>query len=142
MRRLVRTLLPAIPLLFAISPILFLFQHNQTDISPSVTWIPLAVSAATGAAFFAISWIVFKQISKAALLASLLVVAIFYYGFIYDIVSAWGLTGAVVFGLWVALFVGVIVALLRVNDPSKFGEAVLVTAAALVLISFVQIGLN
>ncbi len=131
----------SLPVLLAVSPILYLYQVNQADLSPSVIWKPLAISAATGAALFAISWIVFKHALKAGLLASLLVVAFFYYGVLYDVVTAWGLHEALLLGLWAALLTLGIVALLRANDPSNLGRALFVVAAVSVLVSVSKIGL-
>lgn len=90
MQKIVRAFLPITPLLLAVFPVLFLFQHNQTDLPLSVLWRPLAVSAAIGLTLFAICWIVFKPILKASALASLLIIAVFYYGFLYDVAAAWG----------------------------------------------------
>lgn len=130
-----------LPILLAVFPILYLFQHNQTDLPPSVLWSPLAISAAIGAAIFAISWIVFKPALKASLLASLLVVAIFYYGVFYDVVTVWGLNDAVFLGAWAVLLTVAIVALLRANNPSILGRAFFVAATVLVLVSVSQISL-
>ncbi len=141
MQRFVRAFLPATPLLLAIFPILFLFQYNQADVSPTVIWYPLAISAGTGVALFAISWLVLRSTLKAALLASLLVVATFYYGVSYDVVTAWGLNEALILGLWVAMLILGIVALLRAKDLSKLGELLLVVTAVLTLVSVVEIGL-
>lgn len=140
MQKIVRTFLPITPLLFAVFPVLYLFQHNQTDLPLIVLWRPVAVSAAVGATLFAISWIVFKSILKASLFASLLVVAIFYYGFLYDVAAAWGLNNLVVIGIWVILLALGIAKLLKANDLSLLTQAFLVTATYLILISVLQIG--
>ncbi len=140
MQRIVRTFLPITPLLLAIFPVLYLFQHNQTDLPLSVLWGPVAVSAAIGVALFAISSVVFKPILKASLLASLLVVAILYYGFLYDVVSAWGLNDSLVIGLWVILLTLGVAGLLKANDLSILSQAFLVTATYLFLFSVLQIG--
>ena len=78
---------------------------------------------------------------KASLLASLLVVAIFYYGFLYDVVSVWGLNDIFVIGFWIILLAFSIAKLLRANDLSLLSQALLVTATYLVLVSLFQIGL-
>jgi hypothetical protein len=130
-----------LPILFALSPILYLFQLNQTDLPPSVIWKPLVISAATAAALFGIFWFVFKPSLKAALLAALLVVGIFYYGVLYDVVTAWGLDDAMVLGIWAVLLTLGIVALLRASDPSNIGRVLFVVAAVSVLVSVSKIGL-
>ena len=141
MQRPIRAFLPITPLLLAVFPVLYLFQHNQTDLPLRVLWSPLAISATIGAALFAISWIIFKPALKASLLASLLVVAIFYYGFLYDVVSVWGLNDILVIGFWVILLSLGIVGLRRANDLNLLSQTLLVAATSLVLVSVVQIGL-
>ena len=74
MQRIVRAFLPITPLLLTVFPVLYLFQHNQTDLPLRVLLSPLAVSAAIGAFLFTIIWIIFKSALKASLLASLFVV--------------------------------------------------------------------
>jgi hypothetical protein len=136
-----KALAVSLPLLLAVSPILYLFQLNQTDLPSSVIWIPLSISAATAAALYAMSCIVCKPALKAALLASLLVVGVFYYGVLYDVISAWGLDSAVVLGLWAVLLTLAIVALLRAKDLRILGQALFVVAAVSVLASVSKIGL-
>ena len=131
----------ALPVLFALSPILYLFQLNQADLSSSVVWGPLAISAATGAAVFAISWIVSRRALKAGLLTSILVVAFFYYGVFDDVVTAWGLDESIFLGLWTALvFLGV-AGWFRTSDPGNLGRLLFVVAAFLVLASVAKIAL-
>ncbi len=139
MQRIVRAFLPITPLLLAVFPALYLFQHNQTDLPLSVLWGPLAMSAAIGAALLAISRIIFKPILKASLFASLLVVAIFYYGFLYDVVAAWGLNNLLILVIWLILLTLGIAKLLKTNDLSLLSQAFLVTATYLILVSILQI---
>jgi hypothetical protein len=121
------------PILLATSPLLAVFQHNQTEIAMSALWMPLAISAATGTALFGIFWFVSKRGLKAGVLASLLVVALFYYGTFYDIVSGWGLTNTVFFPLWIVLIGVALVALLRTSNVTTVGWTIFAVAALLVL---------
>jgi len=82
------------PILFAAFPVLSLFEHNQSELALGVLWWPLAVSVATGAALFAVFALILKRGTKAAALASLVVVAFFDYR-----------NGPGSSFLWVALFV-------------------------------------
>lgn len=141
MQKTVRAFLPITPLLFAIFPVLYLFQHNQTDLPLSVLWKPLAVSVAIGLTLFAISWIVFKPILKASALASLLIIAIFYYGFLYDVAAAWGLKNLVVIGIWVILLALSVAKLLKAKDLNLLSQVFFVIATYLILVSIFQIGL-
>jgi len=129
-----------LPLLFAVFPILYLFQHNQTDLPSSVLWSPLAISTAIGVALFVVSWVAIKPALKAALLASLLVVALFYYGVFYDVVTAWGLNPALALRFWVTLLILGIVALLRAKALTNISRVFLVAATYLVLVSVAKIG--
>ncbi len=140
MQILVRVFVPSTPLLLAVFPVLYLFQHNQTDLPSNVIWIPLALSSAVGIALFIVCWIIFKHALKSALLASLLVIAIFYYGILYDVVTTSGLNDAVILGFWATLITLGFVALLRVKDARNLGQAIFLASAYLVLFSVVQIG--
>lgn len=141
MKRILRAFLPITPLLLAVFPALHLFQHNQTDLPLSVLWGPLAASATIGAILLAISRIIFKPILKASLLTSLLVVAIFYYGFLYDVVVAWGLNNLAILVIWLILLTLGIAKLMKAKDLSLLSQVFLVTATYLILASILQIGL-
>jgi len=141
MQRIIRVLPSVTPLLFAVFPILYLFQYNQTDLPPSVLWAPLTISAAIGIALLVISWIFIKQADKAALLASLLVVAIFYFGIFYDIANTWGINSTLALGFWLLLLTLGGVALYRAKSLNSISLITLVASAYLVLVSIANIGL-
>ncbi|MGH2621164.1 MAG: hypothetical protein ACRDHG_11435, partial [Anaerolineales bacterium] len=130
-----------LPVLFALSPVLYLFQLNQADVSSRIVWRPLAISAATGAAVFAISWIVSRRALRAGVLASILVIAFFYYGVFADVVTAWGLDEAVFIGLWTALVALGVAGWFRTSEAGNLGRAMFVVAAFLVLASVSRIAL-
>jgi hypothetical protein len=101
-----KRLSPLVPaVLLAAFPVVSLFEHNQTELALDVLWVPLAISVAAGAALFAVFVVVLKRSAKAGVLASLLVVAFFYYGTLYTLVSGWGLSKGLFIALWAALFV-------------------------------------
>ncbi len=105
------------PLLLAAFPVVSLFEHNQSELPLGVLWGPLAISIAAGAALFAAFALVLKRSAKAAALASLVVVAFFYYGILYTQVSGWGLSKGLFIAIWAALFVLGVVAVLRTRWP-------------------------
>lgn len=141
MQKIVRTFVPFTPILLAVFPVLYLFQHNQTDLPLRVLWGPLAVSAAIGVTILAISRIMFKPILKSSLFASLFVIAIFYYGFLYDVASGWSLNNLAILIIWLILHSLGIAKLLKANDLNLPNQIFFVGAAYLILVSIVPIGL-
>src|SRR5438105_9197109 len=99
-----------LPVLFAVFPLLSLFQQNQSEVELGVLWWPLGLCVAAAVALYGVFTLVFKHATKAALLASLVVVAFFYFGVFSGQV---GLRDRWFFLVWTALFVLGIVALLR-----------------------------
>src|SRR2546429_9398459 len=68
------------PVLLATYPVLTLFQRNQSEVALSVLRNPLVISAATGGALFVLCGLVVRRERKAGVLATLIVLAFFYYG--------------------------------------------------------------
>jgi hypothetical protein len=99
-----------LPVLFAVFPLLSLFAQNQSDVELGVLWRPLGWCVAAGVALLGVFMLVFKRGTKAGVLASLIVVAFFYYGSFAEQV---GLRDRWFFPLWVALFALGVVALVR-----------------------------
>src|SRR3954447_13077049 len=118
------------PVLFAAFPVVSLFEHNQSELALGVLWGPLAISVATGAALFAVFALLLKRGAKAGALASLVVVAFFYYGTWYTQVS--GLPKGCFIALWTALFVLGVVAVLRTRRALSNLTPVMTVAAAVV----------
>src|SRR2546423_15598665 len=75
------------PILFAAFPLLSLFAQNQTEVELGVLWWPLAICAAVAVVLFGVFMLLFKREGKAGALASLVVVAFFYYGIFLEQVS-------------------------------------------------------
>ena len=78
-----------IPVLFAVFPLLSLFAQNETDVELRVLWWPLALSVIAGLGAFGLALLSYRDAAKAAVLASVLVIAFFYYG----AVAGWGPSG-------------------------------------------------
>jgi hypothetical protein len=97
------------PLLFAAFPLLSLFEHNQSELELSVLWVPLVVGIAATAGLYVILRLVFSD-ARAAALTALVVLAFFYYG---TFASAVGLRDRWFFPLWIALFAGLALAVIR-----------------------------
>ena len=105
------------PVLFAAFPVVSLFEHNQTELALGVLWVPLAISVVAGAALFVVFVLILKRSTKASALASLVVVAFFYYGTLYTQVSGWGFSKGLFIALWAALFVLGVFAVVRTELP-------------------------
>jgi hypothetical protein len=102
-----------IPILFAAFPLLSLFAQNQSELELSVLWWPLALCTATAVALYGVLMLITKRAAKAGALASLVVLAFFYFGPIADKASGWGLGQWWFFGLWVTALVVAVVAIVR-----------------------------
>ncbi len=111
MTRALKHILPvACACLFAVFPLLSLFAQNQAEVDISLLWWPLAVSIAGAIVVYGIFLVMTKRAAKAGVLASLVVVAFFYYGLFADqlgLGTGWSVA------LWLALFVLAIAAILR-----------------------------
>ena len=98
-----------VPILFAVFPLLSLFAQNQTEVELRVLWWPLALSVLAGLGAFGLALLAYRHAAKAAVLASLLMIAFFYYG----AVAGWGPAGWWYVVLWAVISVVVVVALAR-----------------------------
>jgi hypothetical protein len=106
--------------LFAVFPLLSLFAQNQAEVEISLLWWPLAVSIAGAVVLYGIFLLITKRAPKAGALASLVVVAFFYYGQFTDrvhLADGWSIA------LWLAVFAVAIVAVLRTQRD--FGNLLL-----------------
>lgn len=119
----------AIPVLLAAFPILSLFAQNQTEVELRVLWWPLALSVVAGLGAFGLALLAYRDAAKAAVLASLLVIAFFYYG----AVTGWGPSGWWYVLLWTVILVVVAVALARTSRDVRSVPIVLAVAAAVVV---------
>jgi hypothetical protein len=117
------------PVLFAAFPLLSLFAQNQSELELSVLWWPLALCTAAAVALYGVFLLITRDGAKASALASLGVLAFFYFGPIADKV---GLGDGWSFVLWVALLTAGVVAILRTRR-NLVSLAVILGAGAAVL---------
>lgn len=126
-----------LPALFAVFPLFSLFQQNQTDIELGVLWRPLAVCVAVALVLSGLLLPISRRGPKAALIASLVVVAFFYYGIFSGHV---GLRDRWFFPLWLAVFAIGVLALARTRrDLTRLTLVVGVGAIVLVAGPIVRI---
>lgn len=83
-------------------PLLSLFEHNQTDIELGVLWWPLGVCVASAVVLYGVFLAIFRSATKASILASLAVIAFFYFGLFFS--------GVGYLVLWLGLFAAAAVA--------------------------------
>ena len=81
-----KTIIKRIPwfyILFTIYPLLFLWATNITEIDPSVVIRPFLVTLLGSAILYAILYISFRNIDRAALIGTLILIIFFSYGHLY-----------------------------------------------------------
>jgi hypothetical protein len=120
--------LVVIPVLFAVFPLLSLFAQNQTEVELRMLWWPAALSVFAGLGAFGLTLLAYRDAAKAAVLASLLAIAFFYYG----AVAGWGPAGWWYVVLCAAILVVVAVALVRTTRDVWSVTVVLAVAAVVV----------
>ncbi len=101
------------PVLFAVFPAISLFEQNKTELALPVLWAPLLISVVVAVVLHLIFLLIFKSGAKAGALASLCVVAFFYYGIVSEKIFGAGPSDGWQIALWIALFVVCAIALVR-----------------------------
>jgi hypothetical protein len=119
-----------LPVLFAVFPLLSLFQQNETDVELRVLWWPLLLCIVGAGALYGIFLLAFRQPTKASVLASLVVLWFGYYEALAGRVS----TGWWFFGLWSALFLVVAAAVVRTRLDLVKLTLILGVAAVVVVV--------
>jgi hypothetical protein len=115
---------PAPAALFAVYPLLSLFEHNETDLELGVLWWPLALCIASAALVYAVFALAVRDAAKAGVLAALVVFAFFYYGLFFS--GKWFLA------LWLAVLAAAVLALLRTRR--NVGNLLLIVGAGAVVL--------
>jgi hypothetical protein len=124
----------ALPALFAVFPLLSLFQQNETDVELHVLWWPLLLCVVGGAVLYGVLLAVVRRPANASVLASLVVVWFAYYEPIAGQISGSTPDRWWFFGLWTAVFAVAAAAIVRTRlDLSKL--TLILAVAALVLVA-------
>lgn len=76
------------PFLLAVFPSLYIFNNNKGELPLDVVWLPAICILLIVAVLFFILKFFIKDLSKTIIVASVAVIAIFYYGFMYDLLSS------------------------------------------------------
>lgn len=120
----------ALPILFAVFPLLSLFQQNESDIESRVLWWPLLLSVVGAAGLYGIFLLIFKRPAKASILASIVVFWFTYYEPVAGRISG---TGWWSFSLW-TLVLGLAFAAVAWTRLDLGKVTVILGVAALVLV--------
>ncbi|MDQ3689865.1 MAG: LTA synthase family protein [Chloroflexota bacterium] len=130
------------PILFAAYPVLFLFAENAADqVSFDALWLPLGSAQAGSAVLLAVATVVFRNVHRGGIAASVLVVAFFLFGHAWNLVAGFIGDKMILLGVWVvAAVVGLALAWrARAWARSATGYLNLVSAIPLV-ITLVSLG--
>ena len=103
---------PLHPFLFSVFPILFFFSHNIKELSIIESGFPLTIAVLSTGVILFITTFILKNIIKAALIISLLILLFFSYGHAYNLIGDFHYvvlgfplsTDKVLFPFWITLF--------------------------------------
>jgi hypothetical protein len=133
--------------LLALYPVVSLLSQNINEVEVWVAVRPALVCLALGGVFWGVFWLFFRNSSRAALVASLVLVLFFSYGPVYHSLKEASLFGFVVgrqrvliliylavlaFGIW---FLG-----WKLKDTIAFGQMLNIAALAAIILPIISIG--
>lgn len=132
-------------LLLAAYPVLALFANNLGEVSTDVFLRSLAISLGAAAALLLLARVVLKGWHRAALLASLLLLAFFAYGQVYDLKKSLPFLAEVMrhrffAPLWLALFLAGTALVLRSRENPRLTPILNIAAAVMLAMPLVQVG--
>ena len=70
------------PFLFAVYPILYIYQRNMGQVNPSQLLVPIVVTTCLAAILLLITWLLMRNLKKAAMIVSLFVILFFSYRYL------------------------------------------------------------
>ena len=116
------------PVLFAVFPVVSLFEQNQTEVELSLLWRPLALCMVAALVLLGLFFLIAKRIAKAGVCAVLVVVGFLYYGLYFEERSTWFVLP------WLTLFgVGVVAVVRTKRDVANLLVILGVAAAVMVV---------
>lgn len=133
--------IPLHPFLFALYPALFLYTYNIEETGLRTVLGPLAASLALITIVFLAAWLLIRRARKAALIAFVFGLLFFSFGHLFNLFKRpLAALPGIQSGLWVALFAGAIVVIVRTKkDPVPLTRLLNVFSAALLLMATAQI---
>lgn len=132
-------------LLLAAYPVLALFANNLGEVSTDVFLRSLAISLAAAAVLLVMSRVVLKSWHRGALLVSLLLLAFFAYGQVYDLKKSLPFLVEVMrhrflAPLWLALLLAGVVLVLRSRENPRLTPILNIAAVVMLAMPLVQVG--
>jgi hypothetical protein len=139
------------PILFAFFPILALYSQNMQELSITVIVIPLLLSLGLALLFLLLSFLIFRNLDKAAIFASIIITLFFSFGHVVDVIgpksgnlyingSLVGTVSRYLLLFWFLVFISSIYPIARIHRNLKTLTAVLgAVAIFMVLVSLVVI---
>lgn len=144
-----RSPLPYYAIGLAAFPVLHLYRTNVHEVDTGQALVTLGIVVGGAVVLLALAWLVLRDVRRAGLLAALLVLLFFSYGYVADAVEDWEVAGIsvgrdrYVLGLWAVLAIGGGYLLLKIRrslpDVTKILNGV---AAVLILITAVPIAID
>lgn len=123
------------PVLLAAYPVLFLFAQNTADqLSFDPLWLPLAAAVGGGLAVFLVMVIVFADLDRAGIAASVVIVAFFSFGHAWNLVGETIGSQAVLLAVWGGLVILGIAVAWRLGSRARAATAPLNLLAAIPLV--------
>ena len=144
------------PFLFGLFAVLALYSANVKQVSPSQVLAPAGVVLGCIVILLFIAWLIYRNMMKAGLAVSLVVVLCFSYGHVVNLIAKSPgagynffvpISGSAIFLLllWMAVGAVGVILLFRYRPPRHLGSLTTVLnvmAATLVIISTITIGVN
>ena len=129
------------PVLFAAYPVLFLWSQNLSEAEPGEVLPPLLITMAGAALLTIILGLILRDIRKAALILTPLIIGLLGYGHATRLSRAFDLPAVVQQAAWAAAVVAAIVLAFRLSGRNldRLGTALTRIAAILIVITLVQI---
>ena len=144
MRNRIKTF-PYHTLLLAAYPVLALFANNLGEVSTDVFLRSLAITLAAATALLLLARAVLKSWHRAALLVSLLLLAFFAYGHVYDLKKSLPFLAEIMrhrflAPLWLALLLAGVALVLRSRENPRLTPILNIAAAVMLATPLVQVG--
>ncbi len=128
------------PFLFAVSPVLTLFSHNVGQVAFSEVALPLGFSLLAAVVLLAVSFLIFRDSVKAAILVSLFLVLFFSHGHLMRYVNNWWIGSFHIGGqkpvllFWLVLLICCFFLLLKTRSSLAALTKVLTVAATIMVL--------
>jgi hypothetical protein len=122
------------PFLLAVYPILFLFGHNIEELPPGVMVVPMLVTILSSLLFFTLLYFALKDWQKSGCIVSLSLLYFFSYGHLLSFAKE------LVYVISVLALILIFLTLRTIRTLENVTKLLNISAAALVAISLIQIG--